>query len=265
MNWNRICLVVAVTTLLAVPDVVAQGQPDFSICDGLQGAVFGLCRAGVAAGCADGSAAGAACASIEDQYAIIAGSQAPWLATDKRVFATADFVRVGIPYDATTSPDTFASVEDADAICEAAAVAAGLDRGNAYKAWLSGVTSSGVVSPATRFQQASVPYVLVDGTPVAADWSDLVDGTLLNPIERDQFGNLTAGNAKGGDVWTGTQADGQASAYRCNEWKGDTATTTHPVLMGGSMLTSSYWSQSVISLSCPVGVQRESLLFCFEQ
>ena len=171
---------------------------------------------------------------------------------------TSAFFDVGVAYDPVSSPDSFASVEDADAICQAAAVAAGLDRGNPYRAWLSGVTSAGVVSPATRFQQAAVPYVLVDGTPVAANWADLVDGTLLNPIDRDEFGDPVLGEPKFDDVWTGTQADGHASSHRCNEWKGN-----DPVLKGHTMSTDEGWSQLVTRLNCFVGA--EARFFCFEQ
>jgi len=53
--------------------------PDFSICDGLSGAAWGLCRGGVAAGCADGSGNPTACMSIEDSFRAATGEDAPWI------------------------------------------------------------------------------------------------------------------------------------------------------------------------------------------
>lgn len=55
------------------------GPPDTAICDGLTGAAWGLCRAGVASGCADGTGNPTACAEIEETYAGVTGEEAPWL------------------------------------------------------------------------------------------------------------------------------------------------------------------------------------------
>ena len=61
----------------------------------------------------------------------------------------------------------------ADAKCQGLATAAGLP--GIYKAWLSDGTSA----PSTRFVPSSGPYQLVTGTPIAANFTDLTDGTLL--------------------------------------------------------------------------------------
>ncbi len=53
--------------------------PDFSICDGLSGAAWGLCRGGVAAGCADGTGNPTACMRIEENYRSVTGEDAPWI------------------------------------------------------------------------------------------------------------------------------------------------------------------------------------------
>jgi len=63
-----------------------------------------------------------------------------------------------------------------DAICASAATARSL--GGTWKAYVT--TSSS--SPATTFTQASVNYVLLDGTVVANGWSDLTDGSLDHAI-----------------------------------------------------------------------------------
>jgi len=52
--------------------------PDFSVCDGLTGAAWGLCRGGVAAGCADGPGT-EACANIEATIRNVTGNEAPWI------------------------------------------------------------------------------------------------------------------------------------------------------------------------------------------
>ncbi|NND44130.1 MAG: hypothetical protein HKN58_02315 [Xanthomonadales bacterium] len=52
--------------------------PDFGICEGKSGAAWGLCRAGVAAGCADDSGNSRACREIEDQYTDVTGEVPPW-------------------------------------------------------------------------------------------------------------------------------------------------------------------------------------------
>ncbi len=53
--------------------------PDFSICDGLSGAAWGLCRGGVAAGCTDGTGNPDACMTIEDNFTSVTGDDAPWI------------------------------------------------------------------------------------------------------------------------------------------------------------------------------------------
>ncbi|MDX1400384.1 MAG: hypothetical protein R3245_00535, partial [Kiloniellales bacterium] len=67
---------------LFAPQMSRAAPPDFSICDGLSGAAWGLCRAGVAVGCADEPPTGnpEACMSIEDNYAAVTGEDPPWIA-----------------------------------------------------------------------------------------------------------------------------------------------------------------------------------------
>lgn len=72
-----ICLTIGISALAITPGVRA-AAPDFSICEGLSGAAWGLCRAGVAAGCADDSGNSRACREIEDQYTDVTGLVPPW-------------------------------------------------------------------------------------------------------------------------------------------------------------------------------------------
>jgi hypothetical protein len=98
-----------------------------------------------------------------------------------------------------TSTGDLGGPAGADILCRDLASSAGL--GGDWKAWISSAASS----PSTRFVRSTVPYRLVDGTPVAASWDALVSGTLAHPIDRDEHGLLTL-NA---EVWTSTKLDGK--------------------------------------------------------
>ena len=90
----------------------------------------------------------------------------------------------------------------ADAICQAEANAAGLS--GAFKAFLS----DNYTSAADRLTHSTLPYTLVTGTPIAANWQDLVDGMIENPL------NVTAtGATVSGYVWTGSDDDGTKATY----------------------------------------------------
>lgn len=71
----------------------------------------------------------------------------------------------------------------ADAICQEAADAAGLD--GVFQAWLS----DSVDTPSTRWKTLSLgPYFLLDGGVVAASFGDLVDGTINAEINVTEAG-----------------------------------------------------------------------------
>ena len=88
-------------------------------------------------------------------------------------------------------------LEAASARCQSLASKAAL--GGRWHAWMSAhaTSASEIVS------RRSDPYVLVDGSWVASDWEDLVDGTLLHPINLDEYGH-----EHDDAVWTGTSWDG---------------------------------------------------------
>ena len=67
-----ICCLICAGTLSAAP-------ADFSMCEGLTGAEWGICRAGAAAGCADGTGNASACDEIESTYTSVSGSPPPWI------------------------------------------------------------------------------------------------------------------------------------------------------------------------------------------
>jgi hypothetical protein len=80
LTWlSKITGTALIYCIIVVPATAA--PPDFSVCDGLTGAARGLCRGGVAAGCADGTGNPAACMAIEDNFMSVTGVAAPWLTT----------------------------------------------------------------------------------------------------------------------------------------------------------------------------------------
>lgn len=103
----------------------------------------------------------------------------------------------------------FGGIAAADALCAQEAAAAGLE--GTYLAWLSDNTRS----PFGRFSRPTVPYVLPDGTQIAAGWDALSAAPPTAPIS--QHADTTAVPPDEGTayalVWTGTSIDGRAETY----------------------------------------------------
>lgn len=135
----------------------------------------------------------------------------------------------------------------ADAICRGQATAAGLE--GDFVAWLSTIGSS----VADRLVQSSDPYVLVDGTLIAEDWADLVDGSILARINLD-----ASGTPRGGDVWTGTLATG--GSFTDNDCAGFTSASAGFGLCGSTATAASQWTEN-ITPACGTSLR----LYCFEQ
>jgi hypothetical protein len=162
--------------------------------------------------------------------------------TEKVVFVTS-----------TLHQANFGGLEDADAICQARAVAADLP--GTFRAWLS----TRDVTAADRLTHATVPYVRTDGTRIADDWDDLVDGTLAASISIDEMGT-----ARTGDVWTGTMLDGSnftpcsRDTCDCQLWTDNT--TSWVSQCGRSTETNWQWSEQQ-PVVCSVALR----LYCFQQ
>jgi hypothetical protein len=129
----------------------------------------------------------------------------------------------------TTHGGGLGGFSNADAICATSAAAAGLP--GAYRAWLSSSTSSA----ASRLSHGGAPYVLVDGTVIADDWSDLTDASLQHAIDLDEFGTPVAAS----EAWTGTQPNGTSHSGNCTNWSGGGGTG----LPGLTTATGSQWTQ----------------------
>lgn len=141
-------------------------------------------------------------------------------------------------------------VEGADAKCQDAADAAGLD--GTFRAWLSTATSS----PMANFHQSATPYVRVDGVEIAGDWSDLIDGDLAAPLEVDEWGNVQ-NNGECGNVWTNTLRDGKPhDEDGCTGW----TSLQDAALLGRSDITNYFWTEG-----CVQDCLKQYHLFCVEQ
>ena len=140
-------------------------------------------------------------------------------------------------------------IAGADELCATQADGAGLD-GN-FEAWLS-TTSSSV---SDRLSHDGGPFVLVDGTIVANDWADLVDGALLAPINLDAMRQ-----PRTGDVWTGTLPTGESYLNGdCTTFTSESSTVGQ-ALCGSSTSATTTWTNNQ-----PARCSSTLRLYCIEQ
>jgi hypothetical protein len=162
--------------------------------------------------------------------------------TNKRVFLTS-----------TTYDGNLGGLAGADEKCQARANAANL--GGTWRAWLS----DSQTSASSRITQTNGKYVLLNGQTVANNWADLVDGTIQNPINVNEF--MGSPNYKS-CVWTSTKADGSAylpvaNITLCSDY---TAADTNYSICGHNGVTGSEWT-NWSSDRC----DQFHPLFCFER
>jgi hypothetical protein len=151
----------------------------------------------------------------------------------------------------------------ADQKCQSLATAARLP--GTYRAWLSSSTTSA----ASRLNHSKVPYVLVDGTRVADNWTDLTDNVLQHAITLTEKGTPP----HSGTAATGCGATGSPLAYTFTDGVGNTATgllgcddwtaTTNPAgsCWGDATQTGSSWSHWCVGGKC----SWTAALYCLEQ
>lgn len=117
-------------------------------------------------------------------------------------------------------PGNLGGLEGADNICQTHALQAGFP--GLFYAWLSTAESS----PSARFVKSAVPYEMVDGTAIANDWADLVDGSLGSAVYLTETGSTAPQGihpCSPSDtivIWTGTTTDGTSSGTTCSNWDG---------------------------------------------
>jgi hypothetical protein len=155
----------------------------------------------------------------------------------------------------------FGGLAGADMFCQQLADAAQL--GGSFKAWLSDDTGS----PSTRFAQSAGPYVLVDGTPLADNWTALTTARLKSTISLTEKGGVppTATTKviccpSGQFVWSNTTVQGglYSAAASCSRWSDATVLT-------GSMFGATGDSTSWSFLCSGDGCSALAPVFCVEQ
>lgn len=125
---------------------------------------------------------------------------------------------------------------------------AGMALGGVYLPFLS--TSSSGQNPAAAFPADGGPWIRRDKALIALSKADLLDGTLVNSISQNEFGN----NFNIG-VWTGTSPSGNP-ANHCANWSSSNSSGT----FGSSDQSGSRWAQETTQLVCNSALS----VYCFQ-
>lgn len=142
----------------------------------------------------------------------------------------------------------------ADNICQTRAAAAGLS--GFYRAWVS----SSSLSAATRMTHFDGEYRLINGTKIADNWADLVDGSIQHPINVTEYGLTIPGTIP---VYTGTNTNGSTdSPNTCSDWTSSSGTTW--VRGGNGGVSNGEWTFWVFA-GCDGNWGTGWKLYCFEQ
>lgn len=138
--------------------------------------------------------------------------------------------------------------------------------GKTWKAWLSG---SGVVATwaKSRLTHHDGSYILVNGVPIANNWTDLTDDLLFNSINVTEDGNTIPILGDAWDVWTNSNPRGESSKWypeeTCNYW---TSSSTIQKGYGGSTTKSDYeWTTSLNLGFQAHKCNNTAHLYCFEE
>lgn len=158
-----------------------------------------------------------------------------------------DHAYQGVPLAFVTSTTyrpgvDFASVADADALCQAHADGAELP--GEFFAWLG----TSLVAPADRVGVEALRRV--DGEAVASGRFELLGGALLASVSVDE-----AGASQAGPVWTGAGADGTATATTCADWTSASAATQGTA--GDAAATDVAWTAAG-----PLACDQPARLYC---
>jgi hypothetical protein len=150
-----------------------------------------------------------------------------------------------------TTNGGFGGVAMGDQFCQSLANGRGL--GGVFKAWLSDSTANAE----SRVSHASVPYRLVDGTLIANDWPDLIDGNLAHAIDVCETG--APADPAHSHVWTSTTRTGRTSSNDCGSWLDGAAQASGGVGLLSSNSTT--WTAVTID-ACD---RSDVHFYCFEQ
>lgn len=137
-----------------------------------------------------------------------------------------------------------------DTQCQNLATGAALD--GKYKAWVSDDSTS----PSARFTQSKASYQRMDGTKIAASWTNLTSGTIAVAINRDEKNTVLGGTPL---VWTDTDTDGTElkTGANCTNWTKTTGSGSY----GDGTASDAKWTNSS-SGACSNGNFH---FYCFEQ
>ena len=150
-------------------------------------------------------------------------------------------------YPGTMAAGSGGGLAGADTTCTDVATLAG--QTGTWTAWLSDSTTPAV----DRIFDGGTRYQLINGTVIADNMADLLDGTLDAPILIDESGN--EGGSK--EVWTGTLADGTYPGVdTCSDWT--TKDAAGRGLIGRADKVDATWS-SVFADACSLF----NRLYCF--
>lgn len=171
--------------------------------------------------------------------------------TRKRVFVTS-----------RTFTGALGGLDGANDKCQALAIAAG--RSGTYLAWLSDSEDS----PSTTFTRSDDPYILVDGTRIAEDWTDLTSKILRHPIDLDENGDpgpFTSSLCSITHDWvhSATARDGtpNETGGNCSDWKSPLGRGS----WGRFTQINLEWTLGCISVADLDECSRMAALYCFEQ
>lgn len=145
----------------------------------------------------------------------------------------------------------------ADDVCQTLANGAMLP--GTYRAWLSDSTGS----PTARMTHHDGPYILTDGTVIAANWLDLVDGELLHPINLDESGVVPVSQyvCIDGEIWSNTLTTGDIETdAHCDNWSSSQVGTSSSA--GNMYAADASWTDSTCQ---PVTCAAMLGFYCFEQ
>jgi hypothetical protein len=146
----------------------------------------------------------------------------------------------------------------ADMHCLEAASAGGLPNGG-YRAWISTANSS----PSSWGAGDGVYRLPQGGEVVAYSRTDLMDGDLAHPIDRDEHGQMlnsvpACGNVVG--VWTGTTPQGMFGGPDCAGWTSNVNFNTGRI--GDASASDATWS---FVGNCDVTCDSPMHIYCVQQ
>lgn len=173
----------------------------------------------------------------------------------KKVFITPSFTGGNLRDIADTLTGNWPAdgVAGAHAICNYYASLSNLQ--GTYKAWVATATAN---APLVNHTQSAEPYVKVNGTVVANNWSDLIDGNLASPIDVQADGTVVTGAQK---VWTNVSSGAVLKSSVSTQFCGGWAATSNNGYHGLSNSTTGTWSDSA-QVACTSTLMR---LYCFQQ